>query len=120
VVSMVQAPDLKPLETHRPKVLSQAMSNADAKELQQMMVTVVDSGTGANAKIPGVQVGGKTGTAQSDPKRKPFAWFTSFAPADNPQVAVAVIIEDADIPRSDIAGGRLAAPVAKAVMEAAL
>ena len=66
------------------------------------------------------EVAGKTRTAQSDPKRKPFAWFTSFAPVDNPAVAVAVIVEDADIPRNDIAGGRLAAPIAKAVMQAAL
>jgi peptidoglycan glycosyltransferase len=65
-------------------------------------------------------VAGKTGTAQSDPKRKPFAWFTSFAPAADPEIAVAVIVEDADIPRNDIAGGRLAAPIAKKVMEAAL
>jgi len=120
VVSMVQAPDLKPLETHKPAMLSRAMSTANAKELQQMMITVVESGTGVNAQIPGVIVGGKTGTAQSDPKRKPFAWFTSFAASGNSEVAVAVIIEDADVPRNDIGGGRLAAPIAKAVMEAAL
>ena len=80
-----------------------------------------DGGRGAaraparNAQISGVEVGGKTGTAQSDPKRKPFAWFTSFAPVDDPKVAVAVIVEDADIPREDIAGGRVAAPIARAV-----
>ncbi|HTF41506.1 MAG TPA: penicillin-binding transpeptidase domain-containing protein, partial [Propionibacteriaceae bacterium] len=62
----------------------------------------------------------QTGTAQSDPKRKPFAWFTSFAPLDDPKIAVAVIVEDADIPRNDIGGGRLAAPIARAVMQAAL
>ena len=120
IVSMVQAPDLKPLQTTKPTVLSRAMTADNARKLQQMMITVVNSGTGSNAKIPGVEVGGKTGTAQSDPKRKPFAWFTSFAPANDPTVAVAVIIEDADIPRNDIAGGRLAAPIAKQVMEAAL
>jgi penicillin-binding protein A len=85
-----------------------------------MMVTVVEEGTGVNAQIPGVTVGGKTGTAQSDPKRKPFAWFTSFAPLDDPKVAVAVIVEDASIPRDDIAGGRVAAPIAREVMEAVL
>ena len=67
-----------------------------------------------------MEVGGKTGTAQSDPKRKPFAWFTAFASVDDPKVAVAVIVEDADIPREDIAGGRVAAPIARAVMQAAL
>jgi peptidoglycan glycosyltransferase len=96
------------------------MTPENAKDLQQMMGIVVSEGTGQNAQIPGVAVGGKTGTAQSDPKRKPFAWFTSFAPLDDPKVAVAVIVEDANIPRNDIAGGRLAAPIAKAVMEAAL
>ncbi len=120
VVSMVQAPDLKPLQTHKPVALSTAMTPTNAKALQQMMGTVVSLGTGSNAQIPGVEVGGKTGTAQSDPKRKPFAWFTSFAPLGDPQIAVAVIVEDADIPRNDIAGGRLAAPIARAVMQAAL
>jgi penicillin-binding protein A len=120
LVSMVQAPDLTPLQTHRRKVLSQAMAASDARQLRQMMVEVVATGTGRNAQIPGVEVGGKTGTAQTDPRRKPFAWFTSFAPADDAKVAVAVVIEDADVPRSDIAGGRLAAPIARAVMLAAL
>ena len=120
VVSSVRSADLKPIETHKPQQLSTAMTPDNAKELQQMMLQVVNEGTGHNAQIPGVEVAGKTGTAQSDPKRKPFAWFTSFAPVDNPTVAVAVIVEDADIPRSDIAGGRVAAPIAKAVMQAAL
>jgi penicillin-binding protein A len=120
LVSMVQAPDLRPLQTHKPEVLSTAMTPEHAAELQQMMEVVVSEGTGRNAQIPGVEVGGKTGTAQSDPKRKPFAWFTSFAPVEDAKIAVAVIIEDADVPRTDIGGGRLAAPIAKAVMEAAL
>jgi penicillin-binding protein A len=120
LVSMVQAPDLKPLQTHKPVALSTPMTRDDAAQLQQMMEAVVTEGTGRNAQIRGVAVGGKTGTAQSDPKRKPFAWFTSFAPVEDPKVAVAVIVEDADIPRDDIAGGRVAAPIAKAVMEAVL
>ena len=120
VVSTVRSQDLTPIQTYKPQELSTAMTPENAKELQQMMGLVVSEGTGRNAQIPGVEVGGKTGTAQSDPKRKPFAWFTSFAPLDDPKVAVAVVVEDADIPRSDIAGGRVAAPIAKAVMEAAL
>jgi penicillin-binding protein A len=121
VVARVQSPDLNPLQTTQAKQVGQAMSPGNAEQLQQMMIEVVRNGTGQNAQISGVDVGGKTGTAQSDPKRKPFAWFTSFASVeDEPKVAVAVIVEDADIPREDIAGGRLAAPIARAVMEAAL
>jgi peptidoglycan glycosyltransferase len=120
VVSMVQGPDLKPISTTNPTKLSQAMTPANAKELQEMMRIVVAEGTGSTAQISGVDVAGKTGTAQSDPSRKPFAWFTSFAPVDDPKVAVAVIVEDADIPREDIAGGRVAAPIARATMQAAL
>jgi peptidoglycan glycosyltransferase len=80
---------------------------------------VVESGTGVNAAIPGVAVAGKTGTAERGPNDLPLAWFTSFAPADDPQVAVAVVIENpgGDI---DISGGRLAAPIARAVMQAVL
>jgi peptidoglycan glycosyltransferase len=120
LVSTVRTPDLQSIETHKPKELSTAMTPEDAQELQQMMSVVVSQGTGSNAQISGVEVGGKTGTAQSDPRRKPFAWFTSFAPLDDPAIAVAVIVEDAEIPRSDIAGGRVAAPIARAVMQAAL
>lgn len=120
LVSAVRAPDLQVLSRTKPKELSEAMSAESAEQLKQMMVGVVENGTGTSAQVPGMGVGGKTGTAQSDPNRKPYAWFTALAPADDPQIAVAVMIEDADIPREDIAGGRLAAPVAKAMIEAAV
>lgn len=104
-----------------PQELSRAVSTETARQLTDMMVDVVENGTGQSARIPGVRVGGKTGTAQSAPDRPPYAWFTSFAPADDPQVAVAVVIEEApNVGRDEIAGGRLAAPVAVAVMEAVL
>ena len=63
---------------------------------------------------------GKTGTAENCDDCKNYAWFVSFAPADDPQVAVAVMIQNADIPADDIAGGVLGGPIAKAVMEAVL
>jgi peptidoglycan glycosyltransferase len=85
-----------------------------------MMVSVVQSGTGTAAQIPGVEVAGKTGTAQHGDGADPHAWFTSFAPADVPRVAVAVIVLDGGSLGSEATGGQVAAPIAKAVMEAAL
>lgn len=120
LVSEVRTANLQTVYTARPDELSRPLSSANAQLMQQMMVGVVNQGTGQNAKIDGVTVGGKTGTAQSDPTRKPFAWFTSYGQTGDESVAVAVVIEDADIDRNDIAGGRLAAPMAKAVMEAVL
>ena len=79
-----------------------------------MMVSVVDHGTGTPAQINGVKVAGKTGTAQQDNGKPPHAWFTSFAPANDPKVAVAVVVEDGGIAGNEAAGGRLAAPIAKA------
>ena len=78
-----------------------------------MMVNVVDHGTGTNGAIAGIKVAGKTGTAQQGGGRRPHAWFVSFAPADNPRVAVAVIIENAGY------GGANAAPVAGEIVTAA-
>jgi peptidoglycan glycosyltransferase len=67
-----------------------------------------------------VSVAGKTGTAQHAVGKPPHAWFTSFAPADDPEVAVAVVVEDGGNAGNEAAGGRVAAPIAKAVMEAVI
>ncbi len=120
LVDTVRAPNLEVLDTTDPERLSQAMSAGKAGQLKDMMVSVVDSGTGRPAAIPGVQVGGKTGTAESDANRPPYAWFVGFAPADDPQVAVAVMVESLEGNTSDIGGGRLGGPIARAVMEAIL
>jgi peptidoglycan glycosyltransferase len=85
-----------------------------------MMIEVVDNGTGRTAQIPGTKVAGKTGTAQRATNLPPFAWFVSFAPADDPKVAVAVLIDDPSVPRGEISGSGLAAPIAKRVMEAVI
>ncbi|HXU96838.1 MAG TPA: penicillin-binding protein 2 [Jiangellaceae bacterium] len=121
-IEELRDPDrVKVLERTEPEELSRAVSTETAQELTAMMVEVVENGTGQNGQLDGIQVAGKTGTAQTTPERPPYAWFTSFAPADDAQIAVAVVIEEApDTARDDIAGGRLAAPVAKAVMEAVL
>ena len=121
LVDEVRAPDLSVLEKTDPEEMpGRALSAQSASELTQMMVEVVDRGTGSTAQIPGIKVAGKTGTAQSAADRPPYAWFVSFAPADDPQVAVAVLVEDAGVARDTISGSGLAAPIAKRVMEAVL
>ena len=120
LVQEVRAPDLSVLDTTQPRSLGEAVSPQTAAELTQMMVQVVEQGTGTNGQIPGVRVAGKTGTAQQGGGRPPHAWFVSFAPADtDPQVAVAVVVEDGG-GQLEISGNGLAAPIAKAVMEAVL
>jgi peptidoglycan glycosyltransferase len=119
LIAEALAPDLDPLRITEPEEQSDAVSRQTARELTEMMVEVVDSGTGTNAAIAGVSVAGKTGTAERGPQDPPIYWFTSFAPAESPEVAVAVVIEDAG-DELDISGGRLAAPVARAVMQAVL
>jgi len=121
VVDEVQAPNLSLLDKTRPEAFrSNAVSSSVARDLTQMMIEVVDNGTGTTAQIPGIKVAGKTGTAQSSPERPPYAWFVSFAPADDPKVAVAVLVEDAGVERNAISGSGLAAPIAKRVMEAVI
>lgn len=122
LVSETDSPDLDVLSKTTPEKLPNqpAISPSVAKQVTAMMVQVVDNGTGTTAQIPGVKVAGKTGTAQSEASRPPYAWFVSFAPADDPQVAVAVLIQDAGVARDQISGGGLAAPIAKAVMEAVI
>jgi cell division protein FtsI/penicillin-binding protein 2 len=102
----------------------QIVSSSTAEQLQSAMRTVVEDGTGTNAQIDGVTVGGKTGTAQhgENNDQTPYAWFTSYGKSDSDgkEVAVAVVVEQSDAARSEVSGNGLAAPVAKAVMEAAL
>ncbi|MFH9585211.1 peptidoglycan D,D-transpeptidase FtsI family protein [Streptomyces luteogriseus] len=124
MVDELQSPGLDPIEKTDPKELSQPLSSENAQILQSMMETVVDKGTGSNAKIPGVTVGGKTGTAQHgvDNSENPYAWFISYAKGDDDSspVAVAVVVEDDNAVRDDISGGGLAAPIARNVMEAVI
>ncbi|GAA3782635.1 peptidoglycan D,D-transpeptidase FtsI family protein [Streptomyces phyllanthi] len=100
------------------------VSSSTAEQLRSAMRTVVEDGTGTNARIPGATVGGKTGTAQhgENNSKTPYAWFTSYAKSDSTgkEVAVAVIVEQSDAARSEVSGNGLAAPVAKAMMQAAL
>lgn len=116
LVESVRSADLQLLSQTRPAQLNLATSAANAAKLRQMMVGVVESGTGWRAAIPGVTVGGKTGTANSDNVRTPYAWFIAWA--EDPEVALCVFVQDAEMEATDVAGGRVAAPIAKAVIEA--
>lgn len=120
LVDEVRSPDLDVLEKTNPEAFRNAVSSSVARDLTQMMIETVDAGTATPAQIPGMKVAGKTGTAQSSPERPPYAWFVSFAPADNPQVAVAVLVEDAGVERDAISGSGLAAPIARSVMQAVI
>ncbi len=120
LVETVRAADLSIVSQAEPEVYSDAVSSTTASALTQMMVGVVESGTGRSARIDGVQVAGKTGTAQTVEGQPPHAWFTAFAPADAPRVAVAVIVENGGNLGNEATGGQVAAPIAKAVIEAVL
>jgi len=121
LVEKVTGPDLQVLNRTTPQELSQGVSPEVAAQLTRMMVDVVTQGTGSNAQIPGVEVAGKTGTAQVGGGRNPHAWFVSFAPANDPKVAVAVVLENGGSDaRLEVSGNQLAAPIARKVMEAVL
>ena len=113
------APDLAVLDKTSPSEFGEAVSPQVAADLREMMVGVVENGSGRAARISGVQVAGKTGTAQQGEGEPPHAWFTSFAPARGAKVAVAVIIEDGG-GSTEATGGALAAPIARSVIEAVL
>jgi peptidoglycan glycosyltransferase len=109
--------DGRTVERVEPQEESRVMSARAAGELNEMMQHVVQEGTGTAAALQGIDVAGKTGTAQKDIANGIVQpWFIAFAPASAPKVAVAVTIE------SNVGGegGTVAAPVAKQVMEALL
>ncbi|HYG94927.1 MAG TPA: penicillin-binding protein 2 [Nocardioides sp.] len=119
LVEEVQSADYDTLETTDPDELRDAVSPETASQVTDLMVATVDVGTASPAAIEGISVAGKTGTAQRGIEGEPpYGWFTSFAPAEDAEVAVAVMIQEA--PGKSIAGGALGGPIAKAVMEAVL
>ncbi len=120
LVKRIRSSELDTVRETEPAQFSTAVTPEVASQLTAMMEAVVDSGTGRNAQISGVRVAGKTGSAQTAKGAAPLAWFTSFAPADDPKVAVAVVVEDGGAFGEAASGGRVAAPIARAVMEAVL
>lgn len=120
MIRSVRGADLEVVSSPKPQRLGRAVSEGTAKALTQMMEGVVEDGTGTGAKIPGVAVAGKTGTAEHGPGAAPDAWFTAFAPAGDPEIAVAVVVEDGGGNGSEASGGRTAAPIAKRMIAARL
>ncbi|UWM50189.1 penicillin-binding transpeptidase domain-containing protein [Streptomyces carpaticus] len=123
MVDRLDAPNANVIEQTEPEEMSRPLSPENAQALQSAMESVVEDGTAFNAKIDGVKVGGKTGTAQHGENNAdiPYAWFISYAMTDNGSpVAVAVVIENGSDDRSEVGGNALAAPIAKDVMEAVL
>ena len=119
LVDELVGPDLRIIDQTKPAVLRRAVSTQVAAELTQMMESVVQHGTGTSAQIKGVTVAGKTGTAQNAVGAAPHAWFVAFAPAVQPKIAIAVLVENGG-GNSDATGGAIAAPIAKAVIAAEL
>ena len=116
LTSKIVDPDGRVVKRIEPQVQSVVMKPATAAAVTGMMEAVVNEGTGTSAQIPGVQVAGKTGTAETQIGQTiNNVWFIAFAPARNPSVAVAVTLKG--VPGF---GAAFAAPVAKQVMEALL
>ncbi len=116
LVKAVKSPSGGTVLKVKPKVWRKAMKASTAADLNTMMQAVVTGGTGTAAQIPGVLVAGKTGTAETNVPRVYDAWFIFFAPADDPVVAGAVVVEQSP----DGFGGAVAAPIAKQLMQAIL
>jgi len=120
LVDSITTSDLKTVESFSPKQYSDPLSGSEAADLTEAMQSVVSGGTGTNAKIDGVDVAGKTGTAEGGTGDPYTLWFTGFAPAKDPEVAVAVVVGNGGGLGQSGVGNTVAAPVAKKVMEAVL
>ena len=114
VVSQVRPPGGGAVRRTQPASLGRAISPATAAALRGMMALAVEEGFSRNAAVPGVRVGGKTGTAQSVPGMPDHSWYIGIAPVDQPRFAIAVLMEFSGW------GSLEAAPVARVLMERAL
>ena len=115
MVEEIIAPNLRVVQSYEPSVYSRPISPSTARELTRMMVLNVDQGVANAAAISGISVAGKTGTAETGIGNGRTFWFTGFAPAESPEVVVAVVVEG---DRSEGTANALAAPLAKRIMEA--
>jgi peptidoglycan glycosyltransferase len=115
LVDQVQAPDLTVIDSTNPEEWREPISSEVADQLTEMMISVVANGSGRAARIPGVEVAGKTGTAQVSADVADHTWFMGFAPADDPKIAVAVFVAN-----GGGTGGERSAPIARQVIQAYL
>jgi penicillin-binding protein A len=115
LVDQVTAPDLTVIDSTQPEEWREPISGDIANQLTEMMLSVVENGSGRAARISGVEVAGKTGTAQVSDEVADHTWFMGFAPADDPQIAVAVFVAN-----GGGTGGERSAPIARQVIEAYL
>jgi penicillin-binding protein A len=120
LVDEITAPDFTPLQEFEASEFGRAISEETANTMVQMMVNGVENGAASNARIDGVSVAGKTGTAENGEGDPYTLWFTGFAPADDPQYAITVLVEDGGGLGQEGYGNLIAAPVAKQVLEAVL
>ena len=120
LVENVLSSNLAALNTPTPQQLGSPMSPTTAAKVRDMMIGAVARGVSSNAQIKGISVAGKTGTAQNGQGEPYTLWFTGFAPANDPQVAVAVVVANGGGMGQAGRGNSLAAPIAKKVMEAVL
>ena len=117
VVEKIVSPQGKTVSRTRPERLDRAVGPVHAKQIEDMMVSVVQAGTGTAAQISGFRIGGKTGTAETGRPGVNTTWFIAFAGREGqrPEVAIAVALEN-----QTSTGGETAAPIAREVMEAIL
>ncbi len=113
IVSRVENAKNEIIHNYEPQSYDNIMTNEESDYLTELMVAVIEEGTGHVLKDAGYHAAGKTGSAEYlDNKTKSHAWFTGFAPYDNPEIVVTVLVENGG------SGGNVAAPMAKTVMDA--
>lgn len=120
LVDQIFTSNLTLLQETKPTQLRRAITTSTAESVTNMMIQAVSHGVSSNASIPGVLVAGKTGTAENGVGQPYTLWFTGFAPAKNPKVAIAVVVENGGGFGQAGRGNSVAAPIAKQVMQAVL
>jgi peptidoglycan glycosyltransferase len=116
LIKTLRSPDLRIIDEPKPEVLRTSTTPEISRQITEWMTSVVSDGIARGAAVPGVQVAGKTGTAELGTDGLNNSWFTGFAPANDPQVAVTIVMQDVDI----TTGAQLTSPNAKKIFEAVL